>query len=114
MENTRPLATREHDRLEGNARDCRWSALLRQPKLLILDEATSALDMENEAHIMQNVYSLRGSMTILVVSHRSNAVREADTLHVFDHALIVASGSWAEVRDEARMHIHAPTARARA
>ena len=82
-------------------------ALLREPRLLIMDEATSALDMENESHIMRTVGALRGKITILIVSHRPAAVREADVLHVLDGGRIVASGSWAEVRDEARMRTQA-------
>jgi len=78
-------------------------ALLRKPRFLILDEATSALDMETESHIMRTISALRGRMTMLIVSHRPNAVREADVVHVLDGGRIVASGSWTEVCDEARM-----------
>lgn len=78
-------------------------ALLRRPRLLILDEATSALDMENEAQIMKAVLKLKASMSILIVSHRPSAVRDADLIHVVDGGRIVASGNWSEVRHEARM-----------
>jgi ATP-binding cassette subfamily C protein len=83
-------------------------ALLRKPRLLIMDEATSALDMDNELHIMRTVGALRGTMTILIVSHRPSAVRDADVLHVLDGGTIIASGGWAEVRDEARMRTRTP------
>jgi ATP-binding cassette, subfamily C, bacterial len=45
-------------------------AMLLSPALLILDEATSALDPETEAIVVANIEALRGSMTIVVVSHR--------------------------------------------
>jgi len=45
-------------------------ALLRRPQLLILDEATSALDQESETAICATLEALRGSMTILAISHR--------------------------------------------
>lgn len=83
-------------------------ALLREPRLLILDEATSALDMDNESHIIRTIGELRGKMTILIVSHRPNAVRDADTLYVLDNGRVVASGSWSEVCDEARMRARIP------
>ncbi len=78
-------------------------ALLKRPRILILDEATSALDMETESRIMKTVDALRGQMTILIVSHRPSAVRAAEVVHVLERGRIVASGSWSEVRREARM-----------
>ncbi len=75
-------------------------ALLRRPTMLILDEATSALDRANEEHIMASVRELRGAMTVLIVSHRASAVREADSVHVLDGGRIVASGTWVEVGAE--------------
>jgi len=77
-------------------------ALLREPHFLVLDEATSALDMDNESRIMRAVNDLRGAMTILIVSHRPSAVRDSDLVHVLDSGTIVASGSWSDVRHEAR------------
>jgi ABC-type multidrug transport system fused ATPase/permease subunit len=64
--------------------------------------------MENELHIMRTVGALRGTMTILIVSHRPSAVCDADVLHVLDGGTIIASGGWAEVRDEARMRTRTP------
>jgi ATP-binding cassette subfamily C protein len=80
-------------------------ALLRKPRLLIMDEATNALDMENESHIMRTLEVLHGKMTILIVSHQQNVVREADVVYVLDGGEIVAEGTWAEVCDEARMRV---------
>jgi ATP-binding cassette subfamily C protein len=45
-------------------------ALLASPALLILDEATSALDPETEAAVVATIEALRGSTTIIVISHR--------------------------------------------
>ncbi len=45
-------------------------ALVRQPRLLILDEATSSLDEESEAGICATLEGLRGTLTILAISHR--------------------------------------------
>ena len=72
-------------------------ALLRNPSLLILDEATSALDRENEEGILAAIHALRGSKTVLIVSHRVNAVCRADMIYVLEAGRIVAGGSWPEV-----------------
>lgn len=53
-------------------------ALLRQPSLLILDEATSALDVGNEAAIGDALETLHGQMTILLIGHRTETLRNAD------------------------------------
>jgi len=45
-------------------------ALYTQPKLLILDEPTANLDSVTEAGIWETIASLRGSVTIVLVSHR--------------------------------------------
>lgn len=61
-------------------------ALVRKPDLLILDEATNALDQTKEQSILRLLGELRGSTTILVVSHK------ADTLAFCDDALMLHEG----------------------
>jgi len=53
-------------------------ALVHKPKLLILDEPTSALDPENEAAICETLGQLRGTITILAISHQPTIMKEAD------------------------------------
>ena len=72
-------------------------ALLRRPALLILDEATSALDAENERRIRDAIGALRGSITILMITHRLPSVRDADVVHVLEGGRLVESGPWAEL-----------------
>ncbi len=55
-------------------------ALVTNPKILILDEVTSALDPKTEAEIVANVRSLRGSYTIVVITHRPAWTEIADSL----------------------------------
>ena len=55
-------------------------ALLRRPSLLILDEATSALDAENEAAIRDALETLHGQMTIVLIGHRTEILRNADQI----------------------------------
>jgi ATP-binding cassette subfamily C protein len=56
-------------------------ALIHRPRLLILDEATSALDADSEAGICGVLRSLRGTLTILAISHRPALVRAADRVY---------------------------------
>ena len=59
-------------------------ALLRNPTLLLLDEATSNLDSENEQGIFQALQQLRGTMTVVFISHRPSAVQCADQVVVIE------------------------------
>ena len=53
-------------------------AILRKPKVLILDEATSNLDMETEIKMVQTLKRIKGSTTILAVTHREALLEIAD------------------------------------
>jgi len=65
-------------------------ALLRYPTLLLLDEATSNLDAENEQRIIQALQQLRGTMTVVFISHRQSAVECADRVVVIEGGRTVA------------------------
>lgn len=53
-------------------------ALYKNPSLLILDESTSALDISTEESIMKTIYSLKKSLSILIVSHRPSTIKDCD------------------------------------
>ena len=53
-------------------------ALLCNPDLLVLDEVTSQLDAQSEERVFAALARLRGSMTILVIAHRTAASHHAD------------------------------------
>ncbi len=55
-------------------------ALYRRPSVLIFDEATSALDSRTEARFMEAIYSLRQSMTIIMVAHRISTIKGCDQI----------------------------------
>jgi subfamily B ATP-binding cassette protein MsbA len=54
--------------------------LYREVDLLILDEATSALDSKSEKRIQENIDSLAGRYTMLVIAHRLSTMRQADKI----------------------------------
>jgi ATP-binding cassette, subfamily B, bacterial PglK len=73
-------------------------ALFTRPKLLVLDEATSALDGQTEADISDAIQSLKGSVTVVMIAHRLSTVRNADYVIYIAKGVLVAQGSFEEVR----------------
>jgi ATP-binding cassette subfamily C protein len=59
-------------------------ALVHRPWLLVLDEATAALDPESEAAVWQALKELRGSTTILAISHQPALMDVADCVYRID------------------------------
>ncbi|MGU3392479.1 ABC transporter ATP-binding protein [Sphingomonas sp. M1A8_2b] len=53
-------------------------ALIGRPALLVLDEATSALDPDNELAVRRTMAALRGTTTMLLISHRTSMQEDAD------------------------------------
>ena len=66
--------------LSGGERQriCIARGLLRQPRFMILDEATNALDRDLEALILQRLCDMRDRFSLLLVTHRREALRFAD------------------------------------
>jgi ATP-binding cassette, subfamily C, bacterial len=56
-------------------------ALVHKPRLLILDEATSNLDVEAQVAVVETVKHLKGSLTILAVSHQELLIEAADRIY---------------------------------
>mmetsp|Transcript_53521 Transcript_53521/g.113666 ORF Transcript_53521/g.113666 Transcript_53521/m.113666 type:complete len:452 (-) Transcript_53521:134-1489(-) len=79
-------------------------ALVRRPTLLLLDEATSALDPESEAAVQEALNELfqnRLGMTTIVIAHRLQTVRSADTIFVMKNGSVVEHGAHDQlVQDE--------------
>ena len=63
-------------------------ALVRRPKLLILDEATSALDPASEAALCETLVHLKGTVTVLAVSHQAGLTAIADRVMRLDDGLL--------------------------
>lgn len=78
-------------------------ALYHKPRLLVLDEATSALDAETEAAIASGVELLAGHTTVVIVAHRLSTIQNADNVIVLDRGSIVASGTFAELRNSSAL-----------
>jgi len=50
-------------------------------RVLILDEATSALDHETENEVMDEFVSLKGKVTMVIISHRMSTVQYCDRIY---------------------------------
>lgn len=53
-------------------------ALAARPDILVLDEASANLDDATESEIVKSLANLRGSCTILIVSHRKGILQDVD------------------------------------
>jgi ABC-type multidrug transport system fused ATPase/permease subunit len=71
--------------------------LYKEVDVLILDEATSALDSETEKSIQENIESLRGKFTIIIVAHRLSTVKKADKILVLNAGKVVGEGNFEEL-----------------
>lgn len=56
-------------------------AILRKPEILILDESTSQIDMASELQIRQSLSELKGSCTIIIITHREALMDLADATY---------------------------------
>ncbi|MEU0561508.1 ABC transporter ATP-binding protein [Dactylosporangium sp. NPDC006015] len=63
--------------------------------LLILDEPSAGLDVHAEHEVHRRMAALRGRRTCLLISHRLNAVRDADTIAVLAGGVVVEHGDHA-------------------
>jgi ABC-type multidrug transport system fused ATPase/permease subunit len=72
-------------------------ALYNNPQLLILDEATSALDNETEQAVMDAVNNLSQNMTIILIAHRLNTVKNCDIIFKLDDGKLIDQGSFDEI-----------------
>lgn len=71
--------------------------LLRHPDFIIMDEATSALDIETEKAISKYINSISNNITLLIISHRLETIRNCDKILVLNDHKIEASGAHTEL-----------------
>ena len=74
-------------------------ALYNNPEILIMDEATSALDNVTEKLIIQELASLKGDRTVLMIAHRLSSVRRCDRIIFLKDGKIDAIGGYDELAE---------------
>jgi ABC-type multidrug transport system fused ATPase/permease subunit len=64
-------------------------ALYHNPQVLILDEATSALDNQTEQAVMDAVNNITKNITIILIAHRLNTVKNCDIIFKLEKGQII-------------------------
>jgi len=72
-------------------------AILADPRVLILDDATSAVDATTETAIHQQLRTVLGSRTVLLIAHRESTLRLADRIVVVEGGRVVDEGGHEEL-----------------
>ena len=72
-------------------------ALYHNPKLLIFDEATNSLDNLTEKAVIESIQNIDENITIIMIAHRLNTVRNCDTIFLIEGGNLVAQGSFDEL-----------------
>jgi ATP-binding cassette subfamily B protein len=72
-------------------------AVIGRPPVLVLDDPLSALDVHTEAEVEAALRQVLGSVTALVVAHRSSTVQMADRVAMLDGGRIRVVGEHSEL-----------------
>ena len=74
-------------------------ALYHDPQVLILDEATSALDNQTEKAVMDAVNNIKKDITIILIAHRLNTVKNCDIIFKIDKGQLISEGTFKDLID---------------
>ena len=72
-------------------------ALYNKPSVLILDEATNSLDNDTEQAVMDAVSSLTKDITIILIAHRLNTLKNCNIIFKIDKGKLVGQGTYKEL-----------------
>ncbi len=72
-------------------------ALYSKPQVLILDEASSALDNFTENVVSKNISSLKNKMTIIVIAHRLETLKDFDNIFLLEKGELKTQGTYEEL-----------------
>ena len=68
-----------------------------EPEVIIFDEATSMLDPKSTSELLSTIKSLKGSKTIIYITHQLSEALLSDRVMVISHGEIISTGSVEEV-----------------
>lgn len=71
--------------------------ILKDAPIVILDEATASVDADNESYIQQAISELCRGKTLIVIAHRLNTIRSADSILVIADGTVAQRGSHEEL-----------------
>lgn len=72
-------------------------AFYTKPTLIVMDEATSGLDAETEAGITATLERLKGEVTVVLIAHRLNTIKNADRVILMEEGVIADSGTFSQL-----------------
>ncbi len=72
-------------------------AILHDSPVYLFDEATSNIDVESENDIMDQIYDLAKTKTVLLISHRLANVVRADHIYVLDQGALAEQGTHSQL-----------------
>ena len=72
-------------------------ALVSDKDIYVFDEATSNIDIDSESIIMNNIKTLSGNRSVIVISHRLANVVPADNIYYMEDGEIQESGAHDEL-----------------
>ena len=75
-------------------------ALYTNSSVLIFDEATSSLDGVTEKKVMDAIYNLTDSKTIIVIAHRLGSVKRCDCIYLLENGRISDSGNYEQLSNK--------------
>jgi ABC-type multidrug transport system fused ATPase/permease subunit len=78
--------------------------LIARPPVLLLDDSTSALDARTEAYVGDQIAEFCPHQTRIVVSHKRETLRQADSVVVIDHGRVIATEHTRHLMDVALRH----------
>ena len=81
-------------------------ALYHNPNILILDEATSALDNQTEQAVMDAVNNLGKKITIILIAHRLNTVKDCDIIFKLDKGQLIGEGTFKDLIENNKNYNH--------
>jgi ATP-binding cassette, subfamily B, bacterial PglK len=72
-------------------------AFYNNKNVLVMDETTSSLDDKTEKKIVEEIQSLKGNLTMIIIAHRFSTLQHCDRIYRLDKGKIISSGSPAEI-----------------
>jgi ATP-binding cassette subfamily B multidrug efflux pump len=72
-------------------------AFYKNAPVFLLDDPVSQVDMQTGATIIQSIQQAAPSKTVIIVSHRLSAVKQADSIIVMDQGRIAKQGAHEEL-----------------
>lgn len=72
-------------------------ALYKNAPVIVLDDCTSALDMETERKIFTNLKEAASEKTLIIATHRAQAIADCDEILFFEEGRIAERGSFEEL-----------------